>query len=109
MEIVNLIISLLSGLAGGNLTGSAFKEKALSTLWNSVIGLLGGAGGGYLTTLLDLFHKAGANIDPNVAANTPVTGSEFDIGSILANVVGGGAGGAILTAIVTWLKNTLKV
>ena len=40
---MELIISLLSGAIGGNLAGGLLKKLSLGTLWNSVVGILGGA------------------------------------------------------------------
>ena len=41
-----LIISLLSGAVGGNIVGGLFKNLSLGTLWNSIVGILGGGIGG---------------------------------------------------------------
>ena len=40
--IVPLLINLAIGAVGGNLAGLALKAKSLGTLWNSVVGVLGG-------------------------------------------------------------------
>jgi len=42
MDIVVLIIQLLSGAVGGNIAGSLLKNYSLGTMWNSVVGILGG-------------------------------------------------------------------
>ncbi len=39
--LLPVIISLLSGAAGGNLAGSLMKNFNLGTLWNSVVGIVG--------------------------------------------------------------------
>jgi uncharacterized membrane protein YeaQ/YmgE (transglycosylase-associated protein family) len=46
--IIGWIISLISGIVGGNLAGSAMKEQSLGTLGNSIAGLVGGGLGGQL-------------------------------------------------------------
>lgn len=105
MDIANLIISLVSGLVGGNITGAAAPDKSLGTLGNSIAGLIGGGAGGYLMKALGLIATAGAGAAAN--ATGTATGTEaLDIGSIIANIAGSGVGGALLTAIVGWLKNS---
>ncbi len=47
-----LIINLLIGAVGGNLAGMALKEKSLGTLWNSVVGILGGGLGFFILGML---------------------------------------------------------
>ncbi|CDZ80098.1 hypothetical protein BN1013_00603 [Candidatus Rubidus massiliensis] len=103
MDILNLIISLISGVAGSSITSSAMKEKGLGALGNILTGLLGGAGGGYLLQILDILNKT------NMAGTTtPATGTEFDFGTLLANIGSSGVGGALLSAIVAWIKNSSK-
>lgn len=106
MDIINLIISLISGVAGGNLAGTALKEKNLGTLGNTITGLLGGAGGNYLLQILDVLGQHGAATGAVGAA--PATGTEFDIASLLANIASSGVGGAALSAIVAWVKSALN-
>jgi len=40
--MIGTIIGLLTGALGGNLAGSLMKNFSLGTLWNSVVGILGG-------------------------------------------------------------------
>lgn len=47
-----LLINLLIGAVGGNLAGMALKEKSLGTLWNSVVGILGGGLGFFVLGML---------------------------------------------------------
>ena len=49
---LGLIISLLSGAAGGNIAGSLMKNNSLGTLWNSVVGILGGGLGSTLLGMI---------------------------------------------------------
>lgn len=93
MDIVNLIISLLSGVAGGNLAGTAMKDNGLGTAGNSVVGLLGGGLGSYVLQALNILSH---------------TGGSLDLASIIANIGSGGVGGAVLLAIVSLLKNALS-
>ncbi|GJL94893.1 MAG: hypothetical protein DHS20C05_12980 [Hyphococcus sp.] len=69
--ITALLINLLIGAVGGNLAGLALKAKSLGTLWNSVVGVLGGGlgffvlgmigagGGGLLWQVLAAFIGGG--------------------------------------------------
>lgn len=92
--LINLIISLFSGVIGGNVAGAAMQDKSLGPVGNSVAGLVGGGIGGYILQALDVLSKSGtANLDPT---------------SILANVGTSGVGGAVLLVIVALIKNAMK-
>lgn len=99
MEIINLLISLISGVIGGNVAGKAMPEKSLGTLGNSLSGLLGGGIGGYLLQAL-----SGAAAEAVHATG----GTGLDIGSILANVGSSGVGGAILMIVIGLVKNAFE-
>ncbi len=92
--IVTLIIQLISGAVGGNLAGM-LKNLSLGPIGNTIAGAVGGLGGGWLAGLI-----------PGMEA-TAAAGGTADIGSILTQVVGGGAGGAVLTGIAGYLKNMM--
>jgi uncharacterized membrane protein YeaQ/YmgE (transglycosylase-associated protein family) len=98
MDIINLLISLASGAAGGNVAGAAMPDKSLGTLGNTLSGILGGGIGGYLLQALGFLASS--------AAATGGTG--LDIGSILANVGSSGVGGAILMAVIGLIKNAAE-
>jgi len=79
------LISLLCGALGGNLAGAVLKKFSLGTLWNSVVGILGGAGG------MSIMNKL------NLVADNP-----------LVNQIGGGAvGGSVLLVIVGLIRSIL--
>lgn len=80
--MMNLLISLVSGAVGGNVAGAVMKNKSLGTLWNSVVGILGGGIGGSLLGLLG-------------------TG---DAGGIIGTVASSTVGGAVLLFIVSLFK-----
>jgi hypothetical protein len=84
--LINLVIQLISGVVGGNAIGAALKD------YNTIAGALGGVGGGQLL-LAAMPAIAGA------------TGGSLDVGAIISQIVGGGAGGAILTVIAGLVKN----
>lgn len=93
MDIVGIITSLLSGVAGGNAAGLAMPEKGLGVLGNSITGLLGGGAGGLILNALNLFGQ---------------NSGSMDAGGILANIGSSGVGGAILTVVVTLIKNAIQ-
>jgi len=82
---MELIISLLSGAVGGNIAGALLKKFSMGTLWNSVIGILGGGLGAQLLGMLGI-----------------------DIGGIIGNVAGSGVGGAVLMIIIGLIKSAIK-
>jgi len=89
---MELIISLLSGAIGGNLAGGLLKKLSLGTLWNSVVGILGGGIGAQILSALGVL----------------TTGEgALDLGSIVGNVLSSGVGGGILLAIVGWVKSMI--
>ncbi len=87
--ILPLILQLAGGAGGGNLVAKLLKTLDLGPLGNTVIGLIGGLGGGQLAGLLGAGTGGG------------------DITSMLLGLVGGGVGGGALTAIVGLIKNVL--
>ncbi len=96
-EYLPLIIQLVSGAVGGNLAGSLMKKLSLGTLWNSVVGILGGGLGG---TILGMLGMGGAE-----AAEASTS---MDLGSILGSVAGGGVGGGVVMAIIGAIKNAMN-
>ncbi|WP_395540742.1 hypothetical protein [Neotabrizicola sp. sgz301269] len=94
---LELIIQLIAGLVGGNAAGAGLKNLNLGPLLNSIVGAVGGAGGAQILAMLGM----------GGAADAAAAGSSMDIGAIVQSLVGGGAGGAILVAIVGALKKAL--
>lgn len=82
-----IIIQIVSGIIGGNAAGAGMKGKSLGGSGNTIAGALGGLGLGQLLPMLGLGDGATAT----------------DLSSILTDVLGGGAGGAIVTAIAGML------
>ena len=95
-----LIISLISGAAGGNIVGSVLKNLNLGTVGNSIAGILGGGIGQQLIAMLG----SGAVADAAAAAG----GGGMDMGSILSNVASGGAGGGVLMAVIGIIRNMMQ-
>lgn len=102
MELASLIISLISGAIGGNLTGAAMSQKNLGALGNTIAGLIGGGLGDWIVKGLGLLGTATA------AAHAPEAATNLDLASILASIGGGAGGGAILTAIIALLKDSMS-
>lgn len=103
MDILNLIISLVSGAVGGNIAGAALPEKNLGVVGNTIIGLLGGGAGEYILKALGVIAATSAT-----AATGAPTGGELDIASILANIGISGVSGGAITAIVTLIKDAVQ-
>jgi hypothetical protein len=101
---INLIISVLSGIAGGNAAGAAMPDKTLGTLGNSIGGLFGGGIGGFIMKALGLFAAATAAQHTGTAAPA----SAFDLSTLIASIGGGGVSGALLTGIIAFIKNAMQ-
>lgn len=82
---MELLISLLSGAVGGNVAGALLKKFSMGTLWNSVVGILGGGLGSQLLGMLGI-----------------------DISGIIGNIAGSGVGGAVLMVIIGLVKSAMK-
>ena len=100
MEIINLIISLISGAVGGNIAGAVSGNKNLGPIVNSISGLIGGGAGDFILKAL------------GVLATTQVPGAtggtELDLASLLTSIGVGGVSGGALTGIITLIKDTLQ-
>ncbi len=86
-------MNLVAGAMGGNAAGKATPTFEMGTLANSIAGLVGGGALGQLIPML------------LPAVSAAAQGGNFSIGGILTNLIAGGAGGAILTAIIGAVKN----
>jgi uncharacterized membrane protein YeaQ/YmgE (transglycosylase-associated protein family) len=81
----------LSGAAGGNAAGKVLGSLNQGTLINSIAGVVGGGLGGTIRCAfgaIDLTRAAG-----------------LDFGTIICQVVGGGAGGSAVLALVGVFRN----
>ena len=84
------IINLVSGAVGGNIAGKVMKNFSLGTLWNSVVGIIGGGLGGQLLGMLGIEGTSG-----------------MDLTGILSTVAASGVGGGVLLAIVGFIKKAM--
>jgi uncharacterized membrane protein YeaQ/YmgE (transglycosylase-associated protein family) len=98
VDIINLLISLISGAVGGNVAGAAMPEKNLGGIGNTIVGLLGGGLGDFILKAL------------GILATTGVAGASdnLDLSSILANIGVSGVSGGALTAIIALIKDTMQ-
>ncbi len=90
--LLNLIIQIVAGALGGNGAGAGMKDMSLGPLGNSIVGAIGGLGGGQLLMAL-------------IPALASAAGSGVNVEALIGQAVGGGVAGAILTAIVGFIKN----
>ena len=97
--MIGTILGLLSGAIGGNVAGALMKNFSMGTLWNSVVGILGGGIGSQLLGMLGI----GA-----AAATDAVGGGMPDIGTLLGMAGSGVAGGGVLMAIIGMIKNMMN-
>ena len=88
-----LLINLIAGALGGVGAGKSSPTFDLGTVGNVISGLVGGGLLGQIVTLLLPSVLAAAQ-----SGNLSVTG-------IISQAIAGGAGGAILTALVGAIKN----
>jgi len=96
MDIVSLIVQIVSGVVGGNAAG--LSKEGMGPLLNSILGGVGGVVVGQI-----LAHLTG---DQSLA-EAGAAGS-LDIPAIISSVIGGGAGGAVLTWVVGFIKSKMQ-
>ena len=89
----SLIISLLSGAAGGNAAGALLKNTSMGLLGNSLAGIVGGGLGGKLIGLAGIGGMGSAG--------------GLDAGSIFSSLLSGGVGGGDLMWIVGMVRQMM--
>jgi hypothetical protein len=93
IDMEQILINLVAGALGGIGAGKSSSTFDLGTAGNIVSGLVGGGLLGQIATLLL----------PSVLA--AAQSGNMSVSGIVSQAVAGGAGGAILTAIVGAIKN----
>ena len=93
INVEQILINLAAGALGGVGAGTASPTFDLGTIGNVVSGLVGGGVLGQVVSLLL----------PSVMAAAQA--GNLSVGGIISQAVAGGAGGAILTALVGAIKN----
>lgn len=90
--LLPLLIQVLAGGAGGNIIGKVLKNIDLTKVVQTVVGIiggvLGGQGAGLIEALESILGSGGA-------------------GGLLGNAGASGIGGAILVAIVGFIKKAM--
>jgi hypothetical protein len=101
--IIGLIIEIIAGVIGGNAAGAAAKNASLGTAGNSIVGAIGGV------VLGQILGAMGIGVPEMATAEgaTP-TGAGLDFGALIAQLIGGGVGGAALTLIVGLIRNMMR-
>jgi hypothetical protein len=99
--IIGFIIQIIAGALGGNAAGAGVKKYSLGTAGNSIAGAVGGLVLGQILAAIGIGEPGMAT-----AEGAPAAGG-MDVGALIAQVVGGGAGGAILTLIIGVIKNMM--
>ncbi|RMH63373.1 MAG: hypothetical protein D6677_07310 [Calditrichaeota bacterium] len=91
---MELIIQLISGAIGGNVAGKSMPNFDLGMILNSVVGILGGGLGGQILGMLGMAMGGDS--------------SSLDIAGLAANVAGSGIGGAVLLAVIGFIKKAVS-
>ena len=99
--IIGFIIQIIAGALGGNAAGAGVKKYSLGTAGNSIAGAVGGLILGQILAAIGIGEPGMAT-----AEGAPAAGG-MDVGALIAQVVGGGAGGAVLTLIIGVIKNMM--
>jgi hypothetical protein len=93
IDMEQILINLVAGAIGGVGAGKSSSTFDLGTAGNIVSGLVGGGLLGQVATLLL----------PSVLAEAQ--SGNFSVSGVVSQAAAGGAGGAILTAIIGAMKN----
>jgi hypothetical protein len=92
-QLLPLIIQLIGGAAGGNIVGALLKNIDLSKVVATVVGLIGGVAGGQLAGLSGILEQ--------------IFGATAEGGQLVGHGASSAIGGAILTAIVGFIKKAM--
>ncbi|WP_236176317.1 hypothetical protein [Pseudomonas qingdaonensis] len=95
MDIVSLVIQVISGVVGGNAAG--MSKQRMGPLLNSIFGGVGGVIVGQI--------RAAITGEPGAAMGA---GGSLDMAAIISSIVGGGAGGAVLTFVAGFIKSKMQ-
>jgi hypothetical protein len=92
-----LIASVVAGALGGAGTGKASPKFDLGMIGNLVAGAVGGGVLGQIVMIL------------MPAVTAAAQGGDLSVGGIVTQVISGGAGGALLTAIIGAIMNRRRL
>ena len=91
MDIPGLVIQLIGGVAAGRSIKSISEKLSSGAVLDIILGLVGGFAGGQLVSLIP-----------------GLEGNGVDITSVLINLISGGIGGGLFTALGGLISQTLK-
>lgn len=80
MDFTSLLVQLVSGAVGGNAAGAANKARSLGPVINTILGAVGGIGGG------QLLGDTATNLIGNATAGS--IGSSAIVGALLPLIAG---------------------
>ncbi|MBS0634946.1 MAG: hypothetical protein JSR37_05755 [Verrucomicrobia bacterium] len=103
MDIVSLLTTLVGGAIGGNVAGPATQDKNLGVLGNTIAGLVGGAAGTYIMQAMGVISALSSG-STTEAVNTLAS---MDWNSILAHLGVSAGSGAVVTAIIAYVKDAM--
>jgi hypothetical protein len=92
-QLLPLLIQLIGGAAGGNIAGAALKNLNIGKIIATIVGIIGGVGGGQLAGLTGILVK--------------IFGDAAGAGGMVGNGASSAIGGALLTAIVGFIKKAM--
>jgi uncharacterized membrane protein YeaQ/YmgE (transglycosylase-associated protein family) len=93
MDIVGMIVNLVSGGVGGNISGATIKETSLGTLGNTIAGAVGGVAGSYILKAVGVLSSMGL--------------ADMTVGAIAGEAGVAAVSGAVLTGIIGFIKNKM--
>lgn len=89
---MELLISLISGAIGGNLSGRLINKIDQGVVINSIAGIVGGGLGGQLLSMVGAGALAGGGVD---------------LMGIVGQIASGGVGGGVVLALVGVIRKAL--
>ncbi|NDV52337.1 MULTISPECIES: hypothetical protein [unclassified Salipiger] len=92
--IAAIIVQAIAGMVGGGVAGQLVKTVGMAVLPKLLSGAIGGILGG---SAIGAILGGG---DPTAAADAATAAGGLDIGALISQLLGGAAGGGVLTAIV---------
>lgn len=87
MDIVGMLVNLVSGAIGGNISGAALKQMSLGAIGNTIAGAIGGAAGGYILQAVGVLNSLGLG-DASIGSMATAAGSSAVMGFILTAISG---------------------
>jgi hypothetical protein len=97
-SMMDLIVQLIAGAAGGTAAGAALKDLSLGKPGDAITGAIGG---GLIGQILPMLLGAAGG----AAAGGDVGG--MDVGSLVRDIFGSGIGGAVVLALIGAIRNAM--